>query len=176
MGVCTLANCKPQIRKAANVGDLVIGTGSADIHADGHLVYWMRVAEIITFDEYWEAPRFSRKKPVMNGSLMQRYGDNIYYSGADGTYQQLDSFHSEENGSLSVPNRTRDTETTSRVLIGGEFAYYGKAALPIPQPLRFVVKAGPGHKCRFADLERASVESWLATLPERGYVGEPGRW
>nr|WP_207209482.1 hypothetical protein [Frigidibacter mobilis] len=74
MGVCTLANCKPQIRKAANVGDLVIGTGSADIHADGHLVYWMRVAEIITFDEYWEAPRFSRKKPVMNGSLMQRYG------------------------------------------------------------------------------------------------------
>lgn len=176
MGICTLANCKPQIRKAANVGDLIIGTGSADIDAASRLVYWMRVAEIVTFDEYWSTPQFGRKKPIMNGSLMQRYGDNIYYTGADGTYRQLNSFHSNEDGSLSIPNRARDTGTTSKVLIGGEFAYYGKAAPSIPLPLRFVVKIGPGHKCRFADSERAALEDWLETLPGRGYVDEPGRW
>ncbi|KPQ24580.1 MAG: hypothetical protein HLUCCA13_08675 [Halomonas sp. HL-48] len=176
MGICTLANCKPKIRKFAEVGDLIIGTGSADVDASGHLVYWMRVSKIINYDEYWLSSRFGRKKPVMNGSMMQRYGDNIYYTGSDGTYQQIDSFHSEEDGSLSISNRERDTGSTSNVLIGEEFTYFGKAAPPIPQSLHFLVKSGPGHKCNFSNCEMAKVEDWLATLAERGYVGEPGRW
>lgn len=176
MEICTLANCKPKIRKVAEVGDLIIGTGSADIDASGHLVYWMRVSQIITYDEYWLTSRFSRKKPIMNGSMMQRYGDNIYYTGSDGTYQQIDSFHSEEDGSLSIPNRVRDTGSTSKVLIGEEFAYFGKAAPLIPQSLQFLVKSGPGHKCNFSNCEMTKAEHWLATLTERGYVGEPGRW
>jgi hypothetical protein len=174
--VCTLANCKPQIRKYANVGDLIIGTGSAEIQAASHLVYWMRVSEIISFDCYWSDPRFARKKPNMRGSNMHRYGDNIYWTGEDGTFRQLDSFHSEDDGSLSVANRERDTGTTEKVLIANEFTYYGKSALLIPEPLRFVVKKGPSHKCRFADDKRAALEAWLVTLPERGYVDEPGRW
>lgn len=175
-GMCTLANCKPQIRKRADVGDLVIGTGSADLGASGHLVYWMRVKEIALFDVYWSDPRFARKKPNMRGSMMHRYGDNIYWTGPDGTFQQLDSFHSEDDGSLSAANRERDTGTTEKVLISNEFAYYGKSAPPIPEHLRFVVKKGPGHKCRFADDERSALEAWLATLTESGYVNEPGRW
>ena len=175
-GTCTLANCKPKIRAHAAVGDLVIGTGSVDIAASGRLVYWMRVGEIVLFDDYWLDPRFARKKPNMRGSLMHRYGDNIYWTGPDGTFQQLDSFHSEADGSLSVANRERDTGTTQKVLIGSEFAYFGKAAPPIPHELSFAVMKGQGHKCRFADDERAKVEAWLATVPERGYVNEPGRW
>lgn len=175
-GVCTLANCKPQIRKHAKVGDIILGTGSADIKASGHLVYWMRVGEIVVFDEYWSNLRFARKKPNMRGSMMHCYGDNIYSTGRDGTFQQLDSFHSEEGGVLSAANRERDTGTTEKVLISAEFAYYGKSALPIPGPLRFVVKKGPGHKCQFADDQQSALEGWLETLPERGYVDEPGRW
>ncbi|MDJ0627607.1 MAG: hypothetical protein QNJ44_05060 [Rhodobacter sp.] len=175
-GYCTLANCKPQIRKPAEVGDLVVGTGSAEIGASGRLVYWMKVEEIILFDQYWSDPRFARKKPNMRGSMMHRYGDNIYRTGKDGTFQQLDSFHSEEDGSLSVANRERDTGTTERVLISAEFAYYGKSALPLPEHLRCVVKKGPGHKCRFAEDDLVAIEAWLVGLPERGYVNEPGRW
>ena len=175
-GACTLANCKPLIRKHAMVDDLVIGTGSADIAASGHLVYWMRIGEIVSFDDYWLDARFARKKPDMRGSLMHRCGDNIYWTGSNGTYQQLDSFHSEDDGTLSAPNRKKDTGTTNRVLIGTEFAYFGKSAPPIPHELWFLVKKGPGHKCQFAEYERAAVEGWLATLPERGYVNEPGRW
>ena len=174
--VCTLANCKPVIRAHATVGDLIIGTGSADLGLAGHLVYWMRVDEIMLFDEYWAHLRFARKKPNMRGSTMHRYGDNIYWTGPDGTFQQLDSFHSEDDGSLSVANRERDTGTTQKVLIGSEFAYYGKAAPIIPHELGFVVKKGPSHKCQFADDDRIAVEAWIATLPERGYVNEPGRW
>lgn len=175
-GACTLANCKPQIRKHAMVGDLVIGTGSVDIAASGCLVYWMRIGEIIQFDDYWSDPRFARKKPDMRGSLMHRYGDNIYSPGPAGSHQQLDSFHSEDDGSLSIANLQTDTGTTKKVLIGTDFTYYGKSAPPIPHELRFLVKVGPGHKCRFADAELTAVEAWLATLPERGYVNEPGRW
>ena len=95
---CTLANCKPKIQKYTNVNDLIIGTGSADIYASGHLGYWMRVSEIVPLDGYWSDPRFARKKPNMNGSLMHSYDDNIYRMGEDGTYRQLDSFHSGADG------------------------------------------------------------------------------
>lgn len=158
------------------MGDLIFGTGSADLGAAERLVYWMRVAEILSFDKYWNDPRFLKKKPDMRGSKMQRYGDNIYWTGGDGAYDQLNSFHSEEDGSLSLANRARDTGTTSNVLVGEEFAFFGKAARLIPPHLRFVVKKGPGHKCLFADHERTALEAWLETLPERGFVDEPGRW
>ncbi|WP_430262241.1 hypothetical protein [Neorhizobium sp. DAR64862/K0K3] len=175
-GICTLANCKPIIRKHASAGDLIIGTGSADLQASDRLVYWMRIEEIVAFDGYWSEPRFARKKPNMNGSLMHRYGDNIYHTGDDGTFQQLDSFHSEDDGSLSVANRMRDTGTTEKVLLATDFAYFGKSAAYIPEHMQFLIKKGPGHKCRFSDEQRDKIEAWLATLPERGYLGEPGHW
>lgn len=153
-----------------------MGTGSADIGVANHLVYWMRVEEIMFFDEYWSDARFARKKPNMRGSMMHRYGDNIYWTGPDGTFQQLNSFHSEDDGSLSVPNRKRDTGTTQKVLIGCVFAYFGKSAPLIPHELGFAVKKGPGHKCQFVNEERIAVEDWLVTLPDRGYVNEPRRW
>lgn len=40
-GYCTLATCKPPIRRTALVGDWIIGTGSAsqEVKLGGHLVY-----------------------------------------------------------------------------------------------------------------------------------------
>ncbi len=32
-GICTLAICKPVIRRNAKAGDWVVGTGSVDVHA-----------------------------------------------------------------------------------------------------------------------------------------------
>ena len=45
-GFCTLATCKPNIRKSASVGDWVIGTGTKKKNRDGHLVFAMRVTEV----------------------------------------------------------------------------------------------------------------------------------
>lgn len=77
--LCSIATCKPDIRKAATVGDYVLGTGSAERKLAGKVVFLTRVDEIITFDQYWNDLRFARKIPVMNGSLQQRFGDNIYH-------------------------------------------------------------------------------------------------
>jgi hypothetical protein len=45
LGICTLATCKPDIRKAAGVGDWIFGTGSAKWKLTGHLVFAMNVTE-----------------------------------------------------------------------------------------------------------------------------------
>src|SRR4051812_22922546 len=116
-GLCTLAACKPKIRQYAQVGDYVVGTGSRPNDRLGRVTYWMRIDEIIDFDRYWSDPRFRRKRPVMRGSLMLRYGDNVYHRDPDtGRFIQEDSFHSEPAGQLSAPNLCRDTGTTDRVL------------------------------------------------------------
>jgi len=175
-GVCTLACCKPRIRKYAKLGDYILGTGAADPELTGFLTYWMRVDEIITFDEYWAGARFRRKKPIMTGTTYLRYGDNIYHRDGGDTYKQADSFHSREDGSVSLGDLHRDTGTTDRVLVGHEFAFFGRRGIEIPAELGFVVKKGPGHRCRFTEEEAAAVMAWLQTLPQRGYIGEPAHW
>ena len=54
-GLCTLVICKPGIRKVAQVGDWVVGTGSkrspiGDI--GGQVVYAMCVSQVLTMREY----------------------------------------------------------------------------------------------------------------------------
>ena len=100
-GFCTLATCKPDIRKAAAIGDWIIGSGSADkkLKRGGFLVYAMRVTETPSFAQYWQDPRFQKKKPDLSRSRMRECGDNIYYKAADGIWGQLNSFHSKDDGS-----------------------------------------------------------------------------
>ena len=78
---CTLATCKPNIRKGADIGDWVVGSGSNDrsVRRGGYLVYAMQVTETMTFDEFGADPRFESKKPYRNGSRKQSCGDNIYF-------------------------------------------------------------------------------------------------
>ncbi|MBM6596527.1 hypothetical protein ILT42_21195 [Microvirga sp. BT291] len=175
-GICTLANCKPQIRKKAVEGDIVIGTGSSGAKLAGHLIYWMKVEYIMNFDEYWRDPRFRLKRPILNGSKAQQFGDNIYYTDGSGKIRQLDSFHSEPNGVVSIGNLKRDTGRTNRVLAGKSFSYFGKRAPLIPDELRFMVKKGPGHKCRFTNAQKVAIAQWLDDLGTFGLHGEPVRW
>ena len=43
-GVCTLAVCKPKIRRTSRVGDWILGTGSKTRGRQGRVVYAMQVA------------------------------------------------------------------------------------------------------------------------------------
>lgn len=51
-GHCTLAVCKPMIRRSARVGDLVVGMAPRK-HGPARLVYAMRVAETLGFASFW---------------------------------------------------------------------------------------------------------------------------
>src|SRR3954447_1814943 len=98
-GFCTLATCKPNIRKTAQVGDWIVGTGSKAHELQGQLVYAMRVTETLSFDEFWCDERFREKRPNLHGSLMQAYGDNIYHRDGREHWLQENSHHSLKDGS-----------------------------------------------------------------------------
>ena len=60
-GCCTLANCKPAIRRTAHVGDWIIGISPK---ANGNrLIYAMRIDEIIQYDKFHNDSRFAAKIP-----------------------------------------------------------------------------------------------------------------
>ncbi|MDP4025172.1 hypothetical protein Q8W71_21300 [Methylobacterium sp. NEAU 140] len=175
--ICTLAACKPRIRKHAQSGDYIVGTGSAAHNLAGRIIYWMRVDEIITFEEYWRDPRFFRKRPVLSGSRMQIYGDNIYSKRADGTFEQADSFHSEPGGVTSHSNLKRDTAYTENVLIGREYAYWGGFGPNLPSELKDIAHGTQGHKNKSIQPEIVSdFISWVRGMPDRGFLGRPANW
>lgn len=178
-GVCTLATCKPKIRQLAAVGDYVLGVGCSRRGRSGHIVYFMRVDEITCYDEYWNDPRFAMKRPLLKGSRMQAFGDNIYHRDRKGEWQQANSFHSLETGP-NPKNLIHDTKTTDRVLIGRRFAYWGGEGMKIPDRLiRFeghVLCGGRGHRCDFPPSLIRSVIAWFDYLDVQGFQGKPLEW
>ena len=74
-GYCTLAVCTPNhMGIRAQNGDWFIGTET--VERGNKLIFAMRVAEVLRFDQYHSDPRFDTKKPVVNGTWRQRCGDN----------------------------------------------------------------------------------------------------
>ncbi len=173
--VCSVATCKPAIRKAAAIGDYVLGTGSAERDLAGHVVFLMRVGEIITFDQYWSDPRFVRKIPLMNGSLQQRFGDNIYHH-EKGKWVQADSRHSQIGSKPNLTNLNRDTGRTNRVLLGSDFIYWGGDGPKISGGLEHFIHSTPAHRAFFSEDEIRQFLRWIAKFKQAGVVGDPYEW
>lgn len=128
-GVCTLATCKPNIRARAKLGDWIMGLAGANIkNIKHHCIFIMKVTEIMTFNEYWNDPRFEFKKPIRNGSKVRVLGDNIYHKAEDENWVQEDSHHSNPDGTYNLENLKRDTGSTENVLISTCFRYFGSEA------------------------------------------------
>jgi hypothetical protein len=175
---CTLATCKPNIRRFAQIGDWIVGTGSASNHRAGHLVYAMRVSETMTFDAYWEDRRFQYKKPSLEGSTKVSFGDNIYHR-VGGDWAQADSHHSYAEGMRNIKNIRNDTQA-DRVLIGRNFAYWGGSGPLIPVALRNYeghdLCIGRGYKRYFPAGMEAYFAEWFLSLGASGYLGRPIDW
>jgi hypothetical protein len=177
-GYCTLATCKPDVRRSAQVGDWVVGTGSAVRGRKGYIVYAMKVAEAMTFDAYWRDPRFEQKKPNLRGSNKRAFGDNIYHA-VDGRWLQLDSHHSFADGRPNPRNIKNDTQA-DRVLVATDFTYWGGSGPRLPENLRDFeghdLCIGRGYKKYFpAAMEKAFVE-WRDSQHVGGCVGRPLDW
>lgn len=171
---CTLATCKPLIRKSANINDWIIGTGSAAKNSQfkNKLIYAMQVQEKMTYDQYWDDSRFSYKRPVMNGSKKQMYGDNIYHSNPDNIFIQEDSHHSLDAGAVNQKNYDRDLPGRY-VLISKNYWYWGRNAIDIPYDFINLIKQGIGQK-KVDNVELINAFSnWIHALPDNGYIGKP---
>ena len=179
-GYCTLACCKPLIRKTAKVGDWILGGGAVTKGRGAQVVFVMQVSETLTRMEYWDDPRFEAKKPRINGSYEEWVGDNIYYDDA-GDWGQLPSLHSEtghgKTGCSSCEDDMCDDMCkdlqVDRVLIGEHFVYWGadgplKPHFPT-QPLYF----GIGHKFRYKPQLVTEFLDWVESLSEWGRLEDP---
>ena len=158
-GFCTLATCKPQIRKTARPGDWILGTVSKSVSPEPRLIYAMRVTETLSYTEYWCDARF-RKKRSDNGAAC---GDNMYCRDADGQWRQGPGYHG--------PDAIGHDTQTDRVLISDDFIYWGSAAPFLPLFAGMDIRAGRGHKCHFPEDTIQACVAWLRDCQARGHTG-----
>ena len=181
-GYCTLATCKPRIREHAEVDDWVVGTGSnaRDVRRGGHLVYAMRITEILTTTEFWNDPRFEKKKPNMFYSWVAASGDNIYEPVGPDRWRQLNSYHSHDDGSRQDDHVRRDTGV-ERILVSDNFVYFGGEGPRLPE--QFLDGGGVPMICLHRNYRRIrnepvieAFENWMRSLAEEGFQGKPWDW
>lgn len=143
-GVLTLATCKPQLRKKSEVGNWIACWTSRSMKAHStpvgqeRLVFLAKVAEKLSFDEYWN--RYPNKRPGNGPGTLT--GDNIYCPDI-----------SELEGYRIVPNYCHCTSCQKNkdlrgkyVLVCKEFYYFGgsidSTPLEIPNTVRPNVPKG----------------------------------
>ena len=165
------------------VGDWIVGTGSSAKGANRgtRLVHAMKVTETSDLRTYWADPRFLHKRPARRGSRKQSCGDNIYFRSADDSaWLQLDSFHTNADGSIKAEHVNRDTGT-DRILISDDFHYFGGEGPEVPPAFRDASRYDLCRKVR----QRKRLEdagwidefiAWLRTFGLPGYYGRPLDW
>jgi len=131
-GLCSLACCKPEIRKHAKHGDWIIGLTGTKLPPALRCVFAMVVTRDLTFDQYWADPAFVSRRPKRNGSDKKLVGDNIYHrDDSVDSWVQEDSVHSLVTGMPCAENTRHDTRI-NRVLLSDRFIYFGAEAPAVP--------------------------------------------
>lgn len=178
---CTLACCMPQIRANAAIGDLIVGiagsgaAGLGRIHPQ--LIYWMRVDETLTFDEYWRDPRFVRKLPRIDGPKMLAAGDRTYRREPGSEEWSFEpSMHyvpgAPQGGGGHV---VKDTKV-DRLLVGKTFTYWGGSGPVVPDHLITMFPNPRGQKCPEPGPSLDELHDLMGLHDPRGLVGDPADW
>ncbi len=169
--VCTLAICKPQIRRSAKIGDILVGLraksgemGALGPHAVDSVLYVMRVTDKKTFAEY--DAFCCETLPIKIPTEDRSEGDCLYR--ADGTQR--------EGGHHGPHDVARDLSGRYVLLGAGartNFWYRrDPAGARLPAALATaldVESVRRGHRVRDLTPEiEAQLMTWLATFPTAG--------
>ena len=170
-GYCTLANCKPKIRRTAKVGDWIVGLSSK---AKGNrVIYAMQVEEILTYAQYYRDERFSEKIPnYSKRKVIYKRGDNIYKPLPNGKFRQLRSAHSKE--CQEDPKAKAVDLGGINILIARAFYYFGGSGPDLPKHLH-ELKVRRGHKCRFPPDTISDFSKFIEEYP-LGVNAPPSDW
>lgn len=142
-GICTLAICKPAIRRVARPGDWVAGLGSKNAPRErdlsGRLVYAMCVKESISWADYDLRARSEwphRIPNIQSPDMSERLGDCLYDHAGTPVIQRR-GVH---------PRKNMDKDLNGNVLIAEEFYYFGGDAIQLPPELSRLVHQNQGHR------------------------------
>jgi hypothetical protein len=165
-GYCTLALCTPNHMGIwLEAGDWVIGVTRKD--RGNRLIYAMEVDERIHFNDYFNDPRFKRKKPNVDGTWRQRCGDNQYYLDESGKWCSLLSYHHD-----TYDQQLQDTKRPY-AFIGRKFYYFGENAVDLPKQFEPLIQKRHGVKCNHDEKLVQCLIKWLGDGFEFGRHGEP---
>ncbi len=158
-GWCSLAVCKPQIRRTARVGDWIVGLRS---RVNDEVIYAMRVDEVLGLNAYWRDLRFKAKRPGRTPTP-----DNFYRADRTGVLTRV------ENDLHGADDSARDTAGL-HALVSWHFWYFGANSPPLPNHLIHLVHSGQGHalhtRRRPGDIDH--LTQWLSHWPA-GVLGDP---
>ena len=173
-GTCTLAICKPAIRRTAKVGDWIMGNGSKgewDHHdISQSMVYAMEVTRVLSMEQY---DTFCRTKLVQkipdwtSPDYARKVGDCIYDFGSGIEPVLRPSIHDKNNRQTDLSGQ--------RVLLSTHFYYFGNTPVPLPRNLLGIVHSTQGHRSHANDpyiedfLRWVKGEEWQGNVP----LGEP---
>jgi hypothetical protein len=156
--VCTLAICKPVIRRTAQIGDWVVGTGSSKYDMQNKIVYAMKVTDIKSmkaYDEYCQQHLIGKTPDVKSKDISRRLGDCIY--------QYQENAILMRKGVHDERNRTRDLKGEN-VLLSQHFYYFGSNPMPLPSDLLKIVRNGQGHRSVANKPFVQDFENWIRSL------------
>jgi hypothetical protein len=168
-GHCTLATCKPGMRRSKRVGDWVAGftseqvTKGRDQVGKERLIYLMQISEVLPMEWYFTDPRFEVKKASRpddtNAPCISTIGDNIYELVNNVWIQHPNWSHDKDE---------RETDLSGKnALIAEDFYYFGIDPLVIPDEIRPripVFQACHGWRTR----DQAIVQAFLDYVRSRG--------
>lgn len=161
-GMCSLAICKPGIRRTAERGDWIAGIGSKAAPSGDlsrRVVYAMKVEEILSLQDYDRlAPkRWPHRIPnVKSPALQDRLGDCIYDFSDGNSPVQRAGVH--DNGNVLTDLGGRN------VLISRDFYYFGSRAKPLPDSLLAICHQTQGHRSIANDPYVEKFVAWIRSV------------
>ncbi len=168
-GTCTLNICKPAIRRTAEIGDWVVGTGSVQDGFENKVIYAMKVTDKMRMEEYdeWASSSCPNKIPKRHSTDWRlRLGDCIYdFSSSPPTIR---------NGVHIEGNRERDLGGVS-TLLSTHFYYFGDEPVALPEHLLPIVRQGQSHRVHLNAPHFDSLLNWIQGLayPLNSVLGKP---
>ena len=107
-------------------------------------------------------------------------GDNIYYPVVLGDWGQLNSYHSNDDGSPKNKHMRKDT-SVPRILISNNFIYFGAQGPRLPARFQpdgefSLVKTGMNYLRKKDQILITEFENWFEKIGLLGVHGEPWDW
>lgn len=172
-GICTLVICKPVIRRNAQIGDWIVGTGSKNSpigDISDKVVYTMRVTKKMTMQEYDNCCKknYPEKMPDWNSKEFFKWVGDCIYDYEDPVNPKIrKGVHSELNQEHDLSGKF--------ALISNHFHYFGDNPIQLDKRLTPIIHKNQGHK---SNANNSYIKDFIAWIESRKFKlnslnGEP---
>ena len=150
-GFCTLAICKPAIRRVAKKGDVIVGLGCGK--DESRIIYCMVVDAVVSWADYIEGCKLGnltginmKNRQILKGKIPENENDqgDCIWKDSKVYSASLDSW----SGHEGEQDFDRDVTNGANVLIGETYWYFGKGDIyniELPEDLKNIIP-GRGHR------------------------------